>query len=166
MHPSIHHLIIMPDKVEELRKVAVYLCSRMSQAIRIFSDVCFLSLAVILFSCLWQSCRCFPAPGSEFFALGISASGASVLLAQRWSERKRGDHSGSQMRARVLFSLFKIRRRSQLGSEPNFFFLPFSSSDWLKLVWEQNTAEQPVLVGRLLCRRSVGLSEGYPSRAL
>lgn len=42
--PPIHHLIIIPVKVEELRNAGVYLCSRMSQAILIFSAVFSLSL--------------------------------------------------------------------------------------------------------------------------
>lgn len=140
----------MPDKVEELRKVAVYLCSRMSQAIRIFSAVCFLSLAAILFSCLWQNCRCFPAPGSEFFA-------------QR-RERPSFSPSGGQKDSGEIIRGFPFLKSG--GEVSSALNLTFFSSYWLKLVWEQNPAEQPVLVGRLLCRRRVGLSEGYPSRAL
>lgn len=171
LHPSIHQPSTISSSCQtKSRSYVRLLFTSAAECHRpfAFSPLC-------AFSLLQRSC--FPASGraagvsqrlgASFLLSESRRRGASVLLAQRWSERQRGDRSGSRMRARVLFSLFKIRQRGQLGSEPNFFFfLPFSSSYSLKLVWELNPAEQPVLVGRLLCRRRVGLSEGYPSRAL
>lgn len=113
IYPFIH-LIIIPDKVEELRKAAVYLCSRMSQAIRIFSAGCFLPLSKQSSFAGFGSLQVFPMGWKWVCAFEISVSGASVLLAQRWSERKQGDHSGSCACTSSIF-LSKIRQGRQLS---------------------------------------------------